>query len=93
VIRRPSGLPPGANVQSDLGVLFRSKDGGASWSRVKMGVEPKTTVFALALDARQRRMYRATSGGEVFASEDAGQSWSARPLPEGATQVYAMGCA
>jgi hypothetical protein len=29
----------------------------------------------------------------VFGSEDAGQSWTARPLPEGATQVYAMGCA
>ena len=38
-------------------------------------------------------MYCATSGGEVFASEDGGQSWTARPLPDGATQVYAMGCA
>jgi photosystem II stability/assembly factor-like uncharacterized protein len=75
-------------------VLFRSKDGGASWSRVDMGVKPKTTMFALAFDTRQpRRMFCATSGGEVFASDDAGQSWSARPLPEGATQVYAMGCA
>jgi len=86
-------LPPGANGQSDLGVLFRSKDGGASWSRVKMGVEPKTTVFALALDARQRRMYRATSGGEVFASEDGGESWVEHLLPTAATQVYAMECA
>jgi len=51
-------------------------------------------MFALAFDARQpRRMFCATSGGEVFTSEDAGQSFSARPLPEGATQVYAMGCA
>jgi photosystem II stability/assembly factor-like uncharacterized protein len=84
----------GANFQSDLGALFRSKDGGGSWTRVKMGVEPKTTVFALAFDARQpRRMYCATSGGEVFASEDGGESWTGRHLPEGATQVYAMGCA
>jgi photosystem II stability/assembly factor-like uncharacterized protein len=84
----------GANFQSDLGALFRSKDGGASWARVDMGVKPRTTVFAIAFDARQpRRMFCATSGGEVFASEDAGQSWAARPLPEGATQVYAMGCA
>jgi len=84
----------GANFQSDLGALFRSKDGGASWSRVKMGVEPKTTMIALAFDQRQpKRMFCATSGGEVFASEDGGESWAARPLPEGATQVYAMGCA
>ena len=84
----------GANFQSDVGALFRSRDGGVSWARVDMGVKPKTTMFALVFDARQpRRMHCATSGGEVFCSEDGGQSWTARPLPEGATQVYAMGCA
>jgi hypothetical protein len=61
---------------------------------MKMGVEPKSTLFALAFDERQpRRMYCASSGGEVFASEDGGESWAERPLPTGATQVYAMGCA
>jgi photosystem II stability/assembly factor-like uncharacterized protein len=84
----------GSNFQSDVGALFRSKDGGSSWARVKMGVEPKTTMFALAFDARQpRRMFCASNGGEVFASEDGGESWIERPLPAGATQVYAMGCA
>jgi photosystem II stability/assembly factor-like uncharacterized protein len=84
----------GANFQSDVGVLFRSKDGGSSWTRVDMGVKPKTTIFVIAFDGRQpRRMYCATSGGEVFASENGGESWAERPLPEGATQVYAMGCA
>jgi photosystem II stability/assembly factor-like uncharacterized protein len=84
----------GANFQSEVGALFRSKDGGTSWAKVEMGVKPKTTMFSLAFDARQpKRMYCATSGGEVFGSEDGGQNWAARPLPEGATQVYAMGCA
>jgi photosystem II stability/assembly factor-like uncharacterized protein len=84
----------GSNFQSDVGALFRSKDGGASWSRAKMGFDPKTTMFALAFDQRQpRRMFCATNGGEVFASEDGGESWIERPLPAGATQVYAMGCA
>jgi len=84
----------GATFQSEVGVLFRSKDGGASWARVDMGVKPRTTMFALAFDGRQPgRMYCATSGGEVFGSDNGGQSWTARPLPEGATQVYAMGCA
>jgi hypothetical protein len=51
-------------------------------------------MFALAFDARQpRRMFCASNGGEVFASEDGGESWIERPLPAGATQVYAMGCA
>jgi photosystem II stability/assembly factor-like uncharacterized protein len=84
----------GAGFQSDLGALFRSKEGGASWSRVNMGFKPKTTMFAVVFDERQpRRMFCATSGGEVFASEDSGESWTERPLREGATQVYAMGCA
>ena len=84
----------GANFQSDVGVLFRSKDGGASWSRVDMGVKPQSTMFTLAFDRRQpKRMFCATTGGEVFASEDGGQAWSERPLPEGATQLYAMACA
>jgi photosystem II stability/assembly factor-like uncharacterized protein len=84
----------GANFQSEAGALFRSKDGGASWARVDMGVKPQTTVFALAFDERQpKRMFAATSGGEVFASDDAGQTWAERPLPPGATQVYAMACA
>ena len=48
----------------------------------------------LTIDARQpSRMYCATSGGEVFVSDDSGASWAERPLPEGATQVYAMACA
>jgi photosystem II stability/assembly factor-like uncharacterized protein len=84
----------GANFQSDVGALFRSADGGATWSRVDMGVKPETTVFALAFDERRpQRMYCATTVGEVFASEDGGQSWTERHLPDGATQVYAMACA
>jgi len=84
----------GANFQSDVGALFRSTDGGVSWTRVDMGVTPKTTIFAIAFDERQpRRMYAATSGVEVFASEDGGKGWSERRLPDGATQIYAMGCA
>ena len=84
----------GANFQSDLGALFRSKDGGASWSRADMGVKPRSTMFALAFDPRRpRQMYAAASGGEVFASADGGETWGERPLPEDATQVYSMACA
>jgi photosystem II stability/assembly factor-like uncharacterized protein len=83
----------GANFQSEVGVLFRSADGGLSWRRVDMGVEPKSTMACIAFDERQpRRMYCSTFGGEVFASQDGGQTWSTHPLPAGATQVYALAC-
>ena len=50
-------------------------------------------MFALAFAEQQpRSMYCATTGGEVFASEDGGQSLAERHLPDGATQVYAMAC-
>ena len=84
----------GAAFESEVGVLFRSNDGGTSWARVDMGVKPQSTMFAVAFDRRQpKRMFAAASGGEVFASEDGGTSWAERPLPAGATQVYAMECA
>jgi photosystem II stability/assembly factor-like uncharacterized protein len=84
----------GAAFRSDVGALFRSNDGGLNWSRVGMGVKPKSTMFAIVFDERQpSRMYCATSGGEVFASADGGENWAERPLPAGATQVYAMACA
>ena len=84
----------GGAFRSDVGALFRSNDGGLSWSRVEMSFKPKTTMFAIVFDERQpRRMYCATSGGEVFASADGGENWAERPLPAGATQVYSMACA
>jgi photosystem II stability/assembly factor-like uncharacterized protein len=86
-------IAAGANFQSDVGVLFRSTDGGQTWKRVDMGVQPHSTMFGLAFDERHpQRVYGASSGGEVFASQDGGQTWQAQPLPKSATQVYALAC-
>jgi photosystem II stability/assembly factor-like uncharacterized protein len=83
----------GAHFQSDVGVLWRSTDGGMTWARVDMGLQPGHTMFALAFDQRHpSRMYCATNGGEVFASPDGGATWQAHLLPEGATQIYALAC-
>jgi len=83
----------GANFRSELGVLFHSVDGGLTFERAALGFQPRSTMFGIAFDEREpKRMYSATSGGEVFASEDGGQSWIPRPLPEGATQIYALAC-
>ena len=81
----------GANFQSDIGVLLYSQDGGESWDRVDIGMKPRDTMFALAFDDRRPgRMSCATNGGEVFSSADAGETWSAHPLPQGCKQIYAL---
>lgn len=83
----------GANFQSDVGALFRTQDGGVTWARMDMGLQPAHTMFALAFDERHpQRMYCATNGGDVFGSTDGGESWKAYPLPEGARLIYALAC-
>lgn len=98
-IRQAPGNPnniwvaAGPNFQSDAGTLFRSKDGGMNWEQVDLGFQPTSTMFCIAFDERRpTRMYCATSGGEVWGSQDGGQTWRAHHLPEGATQVYALAC-
>jgi photosystem II stability/assembly factor-like uncharacterized protein len=81
----------GANFQSDTGVLLASSDGGESWSRVDMGVKPPHTMFVLAFDEHQPSLMScATNGGEVYTSNDGGESWIAHRPPPGGTQIYAL---
>ena len=81
----------GANFQSDAGALLYSGDGGDTWSRVDMGVQPPHTLFKLAFDEhRPALMSCASNGGEVYDSHDGGETWSALPSPPGGTQIYAL---
>jgi hypothetical protein len=96
-IREVPGTPrklwvaAGGGFQSEVGVLLYSRDGGDTWSRVDMGMKPPHTLFALAFDERRpQHMSCATNGGEVYDSEDGGESWTALPPPPGGTQVYAL---
>lgn len=86
-------IAAGANFQSDVGALFRSTDSGLSWKRVDMGQQPQTTMFGIAFDEHHpQNAYAATTGGEVFGSQDGGTTWEAYALPKGASQVYALAC-
>ena len=83
----------GPNFQSEGGVLYRSGDGGQTWEKTDLGFQPASTMFCIAFDERHpKNMYCASSGGEVWGSHDGGQTWGAHPLPEGASQVYALAC-
>ena len=83
----------GSGFQGDLGAMFRSTDGGATFERVDIGHEINSTLFGLAIDERQpSNMFCAASRGQVFGSGDAGKTWNAYPLPEGSSQVYPLAC-
>jgi len=59
------------------GGVFKSANGGASWSAVNSGLT-SLAVLALAIDpATPTTLYAGTSGGGVFKSVNGGASWSA----------------
>jgi hypothetical protein len=70
--------------------LYRSRDGGAHWERQDKGLPPENAWFtvkrqALCADACDPvGLYFGTTGGEIWASADEGQSWAqiAAHLPE-----------
>ena len=81
----------GRAARSDVGALFRSHDLGEAWERVDHDLTPRSTMMAVAINARRpSQIYCATRGGQVFGSLDDGGSWKEYPLPEAAKEVYAL---
>jgi len=59
------------------GGVFKSVNGGTSWSGVSTGLT-NTVVHSLALDpSAPQTLYAGTNGGGVFKSANGGTSWSA----------------
>jgi photosystem II stability/assembly factor-like uncharacterized protein len=80
----------GANFQSDKGVLLYSGDGGDTWTRAE-GIGAPHTLFTLAIDERRPALMScATNGGEVYSSNDGGESWTTHKPPPGGTLIYAL---
>ena len=81
----------GKAARSDAGALFRSRDLGETWERVDHGVTARSTMMAVAINARRpSQLYCATRDGQVFGSLDDGVTWKEYPLPEAAKEVYAL---
>jgi photosystem II stability/assembly factor-like uncharacterized protein len=63
--RRPTGAES---------VLIRSDDGGGNWERIGSGIATEDFPEALAFDDAGR-VYAGCRSGDLYSSEDAGQSW------------------
>jgi len=61
---------------------------------VAPGANPAKRVLELAVNPiDSNEIYGAIEVGGIIRSLDGGESWAERPLPPGATQIYAMACA
>jgi photosystem II stability/assembly factor-like uncharacterized protein len=84
-------LSPAAN--SEDGSLYRSPDGGRTWTRFDHGVKARSTMMAVAFHPGDpARVFCATRRGQVFGTLDGGQSWQKSRLPDRVQDVYAIAC-
>ena len=66
----------GETTTGETGAVLRSSDGGETWQPLTLPARPNATVWGLATHpADPNRLVAFTLFGEVYVSEDAGESW------------------
>jgi photosystem II stability/assembly factor-like uncharacterized protein len=79
-------------VGVEIDGVFRSVDGGDTWSRMKNGLfDPDVHAMAIARSAPKRVL--TSTNGEMFASVDLGETWSAIGVRDKWPLPYARGLA
>ena len=79
-------------ASSKDGALYRSQDVGKSWQRFDK-VKPHGTLMSVSLHAGDpKQVYVAARYGEVFGTQDGGETWRETPLPQGIQHIYALAC-
>ena len=78
------------------GALFRSHDVGQTWERLDLGEVPPGRMMQVAIDAAApSRISCASYSGEVYSSQDCGDTWKKSMLPVESTRylhIYPMVC-
>lgn len=79
----------GDGAVGKTGAIQRSTDGGERWEMLKLPVEPNSPIWSFAThDANPDRILACSHYGELYASEDAGDSWT--KLPREFTEIRAI---
>jgi photosystem II stability/assembly factor-like uncharacterized protein len=66
----------GETTTGETGAVLRSSDGGQTWQSLPLPVRPNATMWGLATHpADPSRIVGWTLFGEVYVTEDAGESW------------------
>ena len=82
-------LALGGDDNSVAGVVQRSTDRGESWSAVEFSTPPNTPIWNFAINSADPELILCSSHyGQVFVSEDAGNSW--RKVPQEFSEIRAL---
>ena len=75
------------------GAIYKSEDVGRSWKRFDRGVKADNTMMGVAPHPRDpAQVYAVSKSGQVFGTQDGGESWSETRLPQGVGDCYAIAC-
>lgn len=81
----------GAAARSRQGALYRSRDLFKTFERVGPPENANSTMMAVRLDPRAPdRVFCAARNGQVFGTQDNGQTWQSHPLPEKAKEIRGL---
>jgi photosystem II stability/assembly factor-like uncharacterized protein len=79
----------GDGAVGTTGAIQRSQNGGKEWQELKLPVAPNSPIWAFATHpAEPRRLVACSHYGELYLSDDAGDSWS--KLPREFTEIRAI---